>query len=229
MSIVPLPERWPVGRPYSNSRRLWAKGHRINGRTAWRLRSKEFALPYGKTIRHHSKYALGKRWVDFGRDWVYVRQADGSRKRHGRVWWLPFIVQVWVSCDFSSARTIHRLKYGLGLNVAKDFGERIFMWHIKKRWKEVEEYAMKTKLFDVEKYIERHDKVLAWAEEKMKEFEKPGEQLEAANLAERGLGRIIGVVMDVEKKAKTEADFEDTKGKILDAINRVADEKDKAE
>ena len=72
-------------------------------------------------------------------------------------------------------------------------------------WEGVKQYVSKKFNIDLDKTIERHDKVVQWAEGKMEaENFKPGEQLEAASLAERGLGRLIGIVSEIDKKQQGE-------------------------
>lgn len=86
---------------------------------------------------------------------------------------------------------------------------------------------MKTNLFNVEEYIERHNKVLKKAEEWIEAPDfKNSEKLEAANLAERGLGRIIGVAVDADRKAQAEAEADKTKNIFLEKLDKIAESSD---
>ena len=95
-----------------------------------------------------------------------------------------------------------------------------------RNWEGVKQFVSKKFNIDLDATIQRHDEVIKWAEGKLvDETFKPGEQLEAASLAERGLGRIMGIAAEIDKKAEAETSFDSTKNEILSAIKEAGENK----
>jgi hypothetical protein len=219
-------------KPFSAFYKLLIDGHKIQGKTAWRIQdSQESRLQLRRRfkrigVKSKSRFPIGHVWIGFGKyDTVSVRHPGGDQTYH-KAWWLPFIVRVWVANKFDTDNTLRWLRLYAGLKVAHSFGIRILEWGIFHHWEGVKKFVSKKFNIDLDKTIERHDKVVQWAEGKMDEPDfKPGEQLEAASLAERGLGRLIGIVSEIDKKASAESEFDATKNEVLDAIKKAGENK----
>lgn len=134
------------------------------------------------------------------------------------------MAQVWVArkCDLWVTFNYLRLYYGL--RVGRNYGIKYLKAALYGHLPEIKEYILATKKIDLDKYIERHDKVLQWAESKLDDASfKTGEQLEAANLAERGLGRMVSVFTEAERRAEAEAEADKTKNLFLEKLEKIAD------
>lgn len=228
-----LPKRTTVGRKYENTYRLWLKGHRIEGKTAWRIQSGEFALPYtrkhtkGRRLRHHYKYPAGQIWVNFtSEDFVYVRQKDGSDKKYHRVWWLPFLAQVWMASRFDLWGTFTRLREWYGLRVGRNYGIRYLKAALYGHLPEIKEYILATKKKNLDDYFEKFDTNIEWLES-VRDGDVVDANLEAAKLQQRldasstinaGLGRIISVFKEAEAKKQETTDHEKQRQELLSAI-----------
>lgn len=227
MNHLPKPRSGKT-HPFTNAYRLWRKGHRICGHTAWRLRSKDFPRPSARwghrKLNHHAKYPASV-WIPFRSDYVYVRQKEGGLKRYNRSWFLPFLAKVWMGQGFSSTGATNALRNHYGLIGNHWYCHMVLRWAILKHYEEVKDYLMRTYKVDLNEYFRRHDENTKFFEKVREDGScKMGERLEAANGAERALGRIISIEAEMDKKAKQEDDFQNTKNEILSAIQSVKEE-----
>lgn len=77
--------------------------------------------------------------------------------------------------------------------------------------------------FNLDEDVKDHRKIIDFAMGKMSaEDFKPGEQLEAASLAERGLGRRMAIAAEMEKKNMAEAEADKTKNIFLEKLEEIA-------
>lgn len=229
MSIL-TPSGKKKGRPFSSLTRLCNEGHRISGFTAWRLNAPEVKKPYGNARNHHYKYALSKIKIRFGnRDGIWLRQEDGSDKFYQRTWTMPFLALVWVGQRFETHNTLHFLKQHLGLNVAHNFGLHLLEWGIFNHWNEVKKYLMNTQKIDLDAHFTRHDKNTQFLEGvRDTEGVELKYRLEAASGVERGLGRIISIVAEIEKKQQGEAEANATKNLFSEKFDKLIEANEKS-
>lgn len=226
MSFQLTPHRGKT-KPFYDADRLWRYGFRINNKTAWRIVGKGLYQKYAPTWRHgrsrqrHFKYPLSQRWIKFGKDQVVLRDENGNEKAYNRAWEMPFLATVWAANRFDVDNTVRWLRVHGRLKCAHGFARNLLLWGITKHWEEVKDYMAKRFDIDLTAIVKRHDEVIKWAEQKKDVFEKPGEQLEAASLAERGLGRLMSIVAEMDKKEQEKEEASAVQKQFLEKLESI--------